>query len=471
MASSGVEVQVPATVKRAIRLFAVFFTGSGLGNLITFLALPVYTRLVSPADFGYFDLSQTVVTIVAALLYADVWVGVMRFSLADGRQADQAIKAGLQFFMLSTLCMVLVSVGVKFAFDPRYLWLTMGLGLARALANFWSFSSRGLGGEKAFAASGVINSIVSFSATVALLVGARAGVVALYLGVVAGSLSQAAFLEVRFRLLRKAWGAQTDSVLRLRLAKFALPLSLNSVAFWAFTGFGRIVVAREMGLEANGVFASASKLSGIVTVVAGVVTLVWQQLAFERGRDDSRFFERGNAVSATVYLFGCTIAIPVGVALYKVSVDQRYAMGWSAVPLFLIVAAMAGYSSFVGNAFYVTERTSFLFWSAVACMLIVLILTIPLVRGFGLNGANLALVLGYAVNIGTKHFFMSKFDRVRAPVVILAWGSVACVVSAWSVLFLSFWWATLVALGSATLFALWSWRSGLGGQLQGVRSS
>jgi O-antigen/teichoic acid export membrane protein len=445
----------------------VFFSGTGLGTFVTFLALPIYTRLIPPADFGYFDLSQTYVTIIAALVYADVWVGVMRFSLSDATESAKAIRAGLQFLLLSSFVMLLLAIGIWTALDPDHLWLALGLGLARSLASFWSDSSRGLGGEKAFAASGVLNAVVSFGVTVTLLAIAEIGVAGLYVGVIVGCLAQVVFLEARFRLLDRACCVVTDRALRARLGWFALPLSLNSVAFWVFTGFGRIIVSQELGLEANGVFAAASKLAGIVTVVASVITLVWQQLAFERGRGDARFFERGNAVSATVYSLGCTVAVPIGVLVYRVLVDQRYASGWNAVPLFLVVAAMAGYSSFVGNVFYVTERTSSLFWSAAACMVVVVIATVPLVGALGLNGANLALVLGYSVNIGVKHALLKSYDSVGAPLASLVLGAATCIVSVASVLTLTLASAVAVGVVSAIAYAVWSWRSGLGGRLSG----
>lgn len=466
LAPARIAVRIPVTVSRALRLFAVFLSGTGFGNLVTFLALPVYTRLVSPSEFGFFDLSLTYVTIIAALLYADVWVGVMRLSLGEAAESAEAIRAGFQFFLLSSLAMVVVATGVWIVVRPDHLWLTLGLGLARSLSNFWSFSSRGLGGEKAFAASGALNAVVSFGATVALLVIAQIGIAALYSGVIIGCLAQVIFLEVRFRLVGRARNAVTNRLLRARLGRFALPLSLNSVAFWVFTGFGRIVVSRELGLEANGVFAAASKLAGIVTVVASVVTLVWQQLVFERRRGDTQFFERGNAVSVTVYSLGCTLAVPVGVLMYQLLVDERYADGWRAVPLFLVVAAMAGYSSFVGNIFYVTERTSSLFLSAVACLVVVVLATVPLVRAFGLNGANLALVAGYSVNIGVKHALLKTSDSIGIPLMRLALGTMTCALAVASTLILSLTWAVVVAGIAAVAFGAWSWCSGLGGQLR-----
>lgn len=466
VASKGMNVRIPQTPKRALRLFAIFFSGTGLGNLITFLALPVYTRLVSPAEYGYFDLTQTYVIIVAALLYADVWVGVMRFSLADVADSAKAIRAGFHFFSLSSLLMVLVALVIWLVSAPEYLGWMLGVGITRSQASFWSFSSRGLGGERAFAASGVINAAISFGTTISLIQFGHLGVAGLYGGVIAGCMAQVVYLEARFHLINSAWHAQPDRVLRARLRSFALPLSLNSVAFWVFTGFGRIVVSSELGLEQNGVFAAASKLAGIVTVIANVITLVWQQVAFEKGPGDPKFFERGNAISASVYSLGCTVSIPLGVFLYQFLVDERYADGWRAVPLFLVVAAMAGYSTFVGNIFYVTERTSSLFWSATACMVVVVLTTVPLVRLLGLNGANVALILGYIINIVVKHLFLRHYDAIRAPLTNLLVGATVSAMAVAATLFLPLTWAAVIVATVAITFGMWLWFTGSCSQLR-----
>lgn len=452
-------MRLPLTIKRAMRLFAVFLSGTGLANLVTFLALPIYTRLLSPAEYGYFDLSQTYITIAAALIYADVWVGVMRFSLEDSSTANRAIRTGLQFFVASSLVMITAAFFVELVSGPQYLWLTVVLGLSRSMSSFWSFASRGLGGERVFAFSGVVNALASLIVTVWLLAVVQSGVVGVYVGAICGSFFQVLILESKHHLLSRAHHAEKDSLLRRRLARFSVPLSLNSVAFWVFTGYGRIVVSTELGVAANGVFAAASKIAGIVTVLAAIVTLVWQQLAFERDHSDIVFFEKGIALSLVVYSIVGALSIPIGMVLFRMLVDRQYVEGLSAVPLFMVVAAMAGYSSFVGNIFYVTERTSVLFWSALSCLVTVLALTNFLVEAFGLNGANIALIVGYCVNIAVKHLLLSKLDSVGVPLTGLVLSAAALGSTAAVGVVSSVTWSAVSAGAASVILAGWWWLS------------
>ena len=57
-------------------LLAVGYT---LGCIIVFLLLPIYTANFDPASYGDNDLSMTTVTMLASLLFMEVWTPLLRF--------------------------------------------------------------------------------------------------------------------------------------------------------------------------------------------------------------------------------------------------------------------------------------------------------------------------------------------------------------------------------------------------------
>lgn len=402
-------------VVRAARLFASFMLGSGVSSLVAFVAMPVYTRLLAPDSYGYFDVATTVGTIAAALLYADVWVGVMRLSMRDS-DLNRWVKPGVGLFAISSVALALVAAVTSIILHPEHVWLVYGAVVAKAGASFWGFVSRGANMVRLFALSGVVNAVGTFLVSVIGLrsTGLEAG--ALFLGVICGSMFQVILIELRLRVFYRAF-ASAGSFWSSELLRFTLPLGLNSVAFWVFSSAGRISVASEMGLFENGIYAAASKLGGLVTVVSGVVTLVWQQLSFERGSRGSEFYVKATALAAMIYGIGGALVSPLGVLFYEGTVDERYLDGWTTVPGFILVAVLAGYSNFVGNIFYALERTSQLFVSTIVCLIVVVMTTQPFVVAFGINGANLALILGYAANIGVRHIILRSSYSVSIPVI------------------------------------------------------
>ncbi|MGF3052678.1 lipopolysaccharide biosynthesis protein [Microbacterium sp. YY-03] len=441
-----------------MRLFWSFMLGSGLSSLITFVAMPVYTRLLAPDEFGYFDLANTIATVAAALIYADIWVGVMRLALR-GSDFDRWIKPGLALFGASTVVLSLGAVATWVIADPRDIWWVLLATVARSAAQFWGFAARGVGFVRLFAISGVVNAAVTFAASVLALQWLSMGSAALFLGIALGCLSQVLLVEARVGLLRRAWrsGAPAWSSV---LFRFTVPLGINSVAFWLFTSTGRFVVAIEMGLDANGIFAAASKLAGLVAVVSGVVTLVWQQLSFEGQSKESSFYRKGTAFAALLYGVGGVFAVPLGTWFYQVTVDDRYALGWVTVPGFLLVAVLAGYSNFVGNIFYGLERTVELFISTLVCLAVVGVATFPLVRELGINGANLALVLGYVTNIGTRHLILNRRLGLWIPMRNAWIATFGVLLSSYLVIVYGVVPALSVAVVYSALFGWWSLRFG-----------
>ena len=64
-----------------LRNSGIFVLGTVLSKLIAFIMLPLYTAVVPPSDFGYYDLSVTYLTVVCESLFLNIWVVIHPGSL------------------------------------------------------------------------------------------------------------------------------------------------------------------------------------------------------------------------------------------------------------------------------------------------------------------------------------------------------------------------------------------------------
>ena len=74
-----------------IKKLFVYFVGTVFNKLIIFILLPIYTRYLSPTDYGNADLSLTTVTMLTSLLFMEVWTPLLRFSY-DCKTKDEKKK-------------------------------------------------------------------------------------------------------------------------------------------------------------------------------------------------------------------------------------------------------------------------------------------------------------------------------------------------------------------------------------------
>src|SRR5262249_53602472 len=84
----------------------VYFISRGGGGLLTVLTLAVFTRILSPPEYGWYALGVTLFSITAALVFQWLAVAVARFYPAFADRPGVLLAASLRGFGLSTLIAV-----------------------------------------------------------------------------------------------------------------------------------------------------------------------------------------------------------------------------------------------------------------------------------------------------------------------------------------------------------------------------
>ena len=116
---------------------AVYFIGTIFNKIIVFLLLPIYTANFDPASYGDNDLSMTTVTMLASLLFMEVWTPLLRFSY-DEHTLEGKQKIFTNVVSLSGACFPLYIAGcVLIAFWqelPNPGWTAPMYQVARELA-------------------------------------------------------------------------------------------------------------------------------------------------------------------------------------------------------------------------------------------------------------------------------------------------------------------------------------------------
>lgn len=400
-----------------IRLGATFFVGSALSRLIGFIVFPIYTYFLPPESTGYYDVSLTYGTVIGGLLFMDVWVGVMKQLLQphNERPVNPVVRSGAIVIGSAIAALALLTVVLSFTVEAPYVWWVFACIATGGLRDYWAYVARGLGKTSVYALSGLLAAVVTAVMTLVLLVWFDIGVQALYAGLVAGQLGQLLMLEPSAGVVGILRQSQSNWPELKRLLRFSVPLGVNSISYWLYTGIGRIAVSQELSLTENGLYAASAKFGAMVGVLSGVITLVWQQVSFTKEASDTGFFHRGMKLAAGVYAGGAAIATPIAVFLYQALVAPEYQDGSLKVSGFIVVAAIAGYSTFVGNVFYTVDDTRALFHSTLVILLVVLATTFPLVRMYGIDGANLSLIAGYAVGILARNILLRKRAGIHSP--------------------------------------------------------
>ena len=82
----------------------LLFIGVVLPKVVVFLLLSFNTSHISTAEYGYYDLTINISTLLSYLLFFDIWITTMRFLCDTHYESNKnsVIRSGNYIFLIST---------------------------------------------------------------------------------------------------------------------------------------------------------------------------------------------------------------------------------------------------------------------------------------------------------------------------------------------------------------------------------
>lgn len=406
-------------LRRLATTGAAYTAANILSKLIAVALLPLYTRYLSPADYGAAEVLFAAVVAASIVIRFGVIEAVLRFYYKGGEDPDRVVASS--FAALFWLATVAALIALPFAAPlseallderaPDLMRIAIGglwvLTLHEYLLTLFRLEER----ARAFFTVTIANVLAAIAITVALVVGAEEGARGLLLGsYVSGALFVLGLIVVHRRRL-SLW---PDPPLLRRMLRFGLPTMPAELSLYALNFVDRIIIVRTLGLAEAGLYALAIKFAQGVNILVRGFQLAWPPLAYSI-RDDE---EAGRFYATVVSLFLAFCAFVV-VALWLFA---RWIARALAAPEFfdsyeavgLISAAVALYALYMVQLVILgrTGRTEFNFPATLAALIVNVALNLVLVPPLGIAGAGLALVASYLVVVALMYGFTQRLFPV-----------------------------------------------------------
>jgi O-antigen/teichoic acid export membrane protein len=413
-------------LRRLATTGAAYTAASILSKVIAVALLPLYTRYLSPEDYGAAEILFAAVVTASIIIRFGLLEAILRFYYLDDEDPARVVKstfAGL--FWLSTLGAL---VALPFAaplsellLDPSELPAGVsGAELVRiAIGGLWVLTMwefmltlfRLDERARAFFVTTILNVLAAIALTVVLVVGLDEGARGLLLGSYA---SGAAFVVVLIALQWRRLSLWPEPALLRRLWRFGLPTMPAEVSLYALNFVDRLIIVRSLGLKEAGLYSLGVKFAQAVNVLVRGFQLAWPPLAYSI-RDDGEA-RRFYATVVTLFVAGCAFVV-AGMWLFS-----RWIVRALAAPRFfdsyevigLVATAVTLYALYLVLVVILgrTGRTEFNLPAAIGALVANVALNLALVPPLGIAGAGLALVASYLVVLGLMYGFTQRLFPV-----------------------------------------------------------
>jgi O-antigen/teichoic acid export membrane protein len=402
----------------------VYGAGQFLSRLLSFLLLPLYTRKLTPADYGTLQLVMVIFEVVALVAGGRIATGVFRLYYREMEESKRRSLLSTAFILVNASYVVLGIVVLAFAGvfsrlalgtesyaylvrlaagafmfqgalilplvyyklreSPwRYVAATVGLQGIQALLNilfvgFWNMGVRGV----------FLSSLLAFAA----------------FGTVAG-----------FALLRQV-GHDYSRPAADELLRFGLPLVATSAAVLLMTTGGRYALGQFGTLTDVGLFALATTFGTVLINLGNSPFMqVWEAARFRvalRPDRDALYARAFVLLNVSLFLVATAIAIFVHDYL-AIAASPAYGPVALLVPLTLSAYLLQCWTMVLDTGVMLADKTSAIARSNWLAALVSLVGFVTLVPAWKTLGAAITLLLAFAVRFLTVYRSAQALTPIR----------------------------------------------------------
>jgi O-antigen/teichoic acid export membrane protein len=408
-------------LRKFVRDSAVYAVPAFVSRGLSLFLLPLYTRVLSPADYGSLDLLIVFAGIVNLTVALEVSQGVARF-YTDETDRDRKVVYASSAFWFTVACYttfgllafvyvsnlsswVMGTEGMEpvFLIGVLYIWLN---GIFYLVQNQFRWELR----SKRYAAVSLIMTLVTAGFAVWLAYGLEWGLEGLLWGMVAGVTAASAYglwhLRNSFRL-RFDWEQLREMLV------FSGPLVPSGIAVWGGTYVDRLMIKHFLSVEEVGLYGIGFRLASIAALLMVGFQGALTPLVYAHYRDPdtprqlARIFRV--FVSFALLLF-MAITLFAGDLLALITTEAFY--GGAAVVIYLVPAVLFAQMYIFAPGIAVAKKTHLVLWINLGGAILNACFNWWLIPVLGIVGAGLATMLGYFCMFGAYMWFSQRLYPV-----------------------------------------------------------
>jgi O-antigen/teichoic acid export membrane protein len=450
----------------------------GIGTIVARLAsvalLPVYTRYLTPADYGLLQLLELAAEVTSILFVAGSRAGMMRFFYRTQDEKERNTVVSTTFF-LETFLAIIATLALVAAAHPVWRLMLAGEGSAAlvrlAALNFLLATLQNTPftylqtaqRAAAYTVTLIVKLVLQIAFNLYFLVYLDMGVIGmLWAAIVANAI--VALGTVTWMLsqtgVRVSWPIVRD------LRRFGVPYQLTSAGGFILTFGDRFFLQRYQGAAQVGLYALAYQFGFLLHQLAvGPFLRAWlperhKGKSQPSGVDDSE--TRQGFLIFNLMLLSMATAIALGSRLaIRLLTEESYHSAAAIVPLVIVAYVLQAWVEAVKFGIDVAERTIYYTYASAAATVVAVAGYAFLIPRFGAMGAAVATIVAFSVRFALTLKWAHRltpvdygWGRIRQMVLIAA---VSVGVSV-AVAPASIWLEALLEAGLGVAYAVAVWR-------------
>ncbi len=387
--------------KSLVRNTFILSLGRLLPRFTALVTLPIYTAMLTTAEYGSYDLIVVVQYIIENSVLLQISQAIFRFlidSEEEGKEKN-VISTGIIFALAPSLFSALFLGAAYSAYGLR---CCIAIGLYMIIVayyNVFAQIARGLRKTKEYSLAAVIQAVVNMVLVVLLLNGLKLGLFGLFVCIDCAYFAGAVFLSAACGLWKYFSPSYFDKKMLKEMLLYSWPMVPNTLSLWIIGVCDKFIIRLFLGLEQNGIYAVAQKIPNLFSVAYGTFNLAWQESAFLAVSDKNHDDYYSEIFSMLFrFLIGCMLLLIAATpALFVLLVRGDYEAAYNQMPILYIAILLDCIASFLGSIYLAKKETKSVGVTSALGAACNCIINLTLIKKYGLYAASISTAVSYMV--------------------------------------------------------------------------
>jgi O-antigen/teichoic acid export membrane protein len=396
------------TFKTIIKHTAIYSSSDLLAKAVGFFLLPIYTRYLSPADYGILELLSVTLSIIIIFIQQGMQTSFFRaysFDYKDGLEEQKSVVGTSYFYLLFSSFILL---GIIFLFSKqinsllfqskdytKLVQLTIITGFFNTLSRIPFQLFRAKLQSVRFSLVSILSFLINVCLNIYFILKLKMGLS----GIIYGNLLTAILIAIFTLFLIYKHLSLGISFHKLKnMLSYGLPLVPGGLSIWVLSVANRYFLERLSTTTELGLYSLGNRFSGLLEfLIIQPFLTTWPSIYFPlaREKDAPITFSRLFTYFLVIGCFCSLGVIAISSPAIKVMADPKFWGAFRVVPLLVFSVLLYGLFSLLNIGLFIQKKTKYNPLIIGAAALFNLLLNYFLIPAYGMLGAALASFFSY----------------------------------------------------------------------------
>jgi O-antigen/teichoic acid export membrane protein len=401
----------------------IYTVGIILNRAVSFLMLPIYTRFLTPADYGILELLEMTVDVVSIVAGVGIVNGLSKFYYQYETETARKEVVSTIFLMViafySTACLISgfsSSTISNIVFRTSKYGYCVAISFVNLFLQFLTYVPlayiRTKQKSMLFVLISTVSLVLQLSLNILFLIYLRKGLIGVLYSTMISSFVTSAILtiytfsRVGFRFSGEKAG---------RLLKFGLPFVLSGFGAFILTFSDRYFLNHYRNLSQVGIYSLGYKF-GFLLMAFPIQPLfnIWMVQRFELVNKQS--YEK-NFNQFLSWFFIITLAVGLFVSLtardvLRIMSAPAFWGAYRIVPIVILAYFLQACTDFFNFGIFYTGKTKHIAYGTIVSTVVIIGLSFLLIPRYGMFGAAWATLVAFSVRLIYVYFASQKLFKI-----------------------------------------------------------